>query len=538
MIRKAPPALLGLTLALGAPPGDARAQEAQAQKLAESLALVGAQLAMARGASALCDERDSAGAPARRQAFDAWAETNQVTRYEGFLDALDNPGLKRSLAQAERRIQGVVGQILQAKPEICEDLGALLGQSAFDMRGPLAQAITAAQALGLKTETLEGAAEAATGGAALAAGAEEEGAQRLSQFSAEALRIMAQAALIPQDDASEIREARGDHLEEVLKARGLISVSGRVVDEDELREWVGDSHSIATVACRNFEETADMERMKAGFGEEMIVSGRVRWASEHQAGTRIMVSLNGCRVRAGGAAQGEAPAAGLTPRPPDAQEAYGGPGQGIALKDVARVLHQASFNNRLDGFGNFYTDRDEHVFLLLRDGTAYRHDWGFPFGELDLELLKRRDPENWFRWAQEGDEVVLTDSEGERRELDDAQALQTPPAGLRLERHFYYLNVGMGGGRTDRGLTFSRDGGIVMTRGGFVAGYTAGGGFLSVTGPDDPPVRGRYRFEDFTLVVATDHGEERYFFGVPADEDLKRPENVVFQSSIYWTKKD
>ena len=37
---------------------------------------------------------------------------------------------------------------------------------------------------------------------------------------------------------------------------------------------------------------------------------------------------------------------------------------------------------------------------------------------------------------------------------------------------------------------------------------------------------------------ATDHGEERYFFGVPADEDLKRPENVVFQSSIYWTKKD
>ena len=535
MIRKALPALLGLTLALGAPPDPAQAQEAQAQKLAESLALMGAQLAMARGASTLCDERDPAGAAARSRAFDSWAETNQIRRYEAFLKALDNPNLNRSLAQAERQIQGVVGQILEAKPEICEDLGALLGQSEFDMRGHLDQAITAAHALGVKPEALGDAVEELEAATPSAGG---EGAQRLSQFSAEALRIMAQAALIPQDDASEIREARGDHLEEVLKARGPISVSGRVVDDDELREWVGDSQSIATVTCRNFEDAADMERMKAGLGAEMIVSGRVRWASEHQAGARVMIALNGCRLRAGVAAQGEAPAAGLTPRPPDAQEAYGGPGQGIALKDVARVLHQASFNNRLDGFGNFYTDRDEHVFLLLRDGTAYRHDWGFPFGELDLELLKRRDPENWFRWAQEGDEVVLTDSEGERRELDDAQALQTPPAGLRLERHFYYLNVGMGGGRTDRGLTFSRDGGIVMTRGGFVAGYTAGGGFLSVTGPDDPPVRGRYRFEDFTLVVATDHGEERYFFGVPADEDLKRPENVVFQSSIYWTKKD
>ncbi len=66
-------------------------------------------------------------------------------------------------------------------------------------------------------------------------------------------------------------------------------------------------------------------------------------------------------------------------RPLDYAEAYGAPGAGIVLSDIDRVLYDAEFANRMDGFGNGYTQRDEDIYVLLRDGTAYRHAWNFAF---------------------------------------------------------------------------------------------------------------------------------------------------------------
>ncbi|WP_018632542.1 hypothetical protein [Neomegalonema perideroedes] len=84
----------------------------------------------------------------------------------------------------------------------------------------------------------------------------------------------------------------------------------------------------------------------------------------------------------------------------------------------------------------------------------------------------------------------------------------------------------LGGGRIGR------------SRGGFVAGHVAGG-FLTVVGPDQPILKGRYRFEDFALVVQGEDGrEDRVFFGVPEGEDLSDPDEAVIGGEIYWTRKE
>ncbi len=96
----------------------------------------------------------------------------------------------------------------------------------------------------------------------------------------------------------------------------------------------------------------------------------------------------------------------------------------------------------------------------------------------------------------------------------------------------------LGGGRSDQGATFHRDGRIGRSRGGFVAGHVAGG-FLTVVGPDQPILKGRYRFEDFALVVQGEDGrEDRVFFGVPEGEDLSDPDEAVIGGEIYWTRKE
>ena len=49
---------------------------------------------------------------------------------------------------------------------------------------------------------------------------------------------------------------------------------------------------------------------------------------------------------------------------------------------LSACFTKRNFETRMDGFGNGYVDRREDVYVLLRDGTGWRHDWPFPPTEL------------------------------------------------------------------------------------------------------------------------------------------------------------
>ncbi|MDD2868658.1 hypothetical protein [Neomegalonema sp.] len=523
--------LLGLAPTLGGAPA-ARAQtEAQARGLAEAVAVLGIQAGMARSAVEICDRRDPSRSGERRAHFEAWAARNRLERYEALVAALI---AEEALAKARAQMHDVIGSVLEKDDSICAHIEVFLADDQVDLRAGLEQALRMAREIGLNPE-------GRPAGATLPAPQGGE-VRRLSQFSAEAMEIMARVAPAREEMSDETRDAREARLMEVLEASGgRLTLYGRVTGRDELREWTAEHHSIFEVDCRNFADDRSKALMAASKGQDMVVSGEARRIFDVRSGIRAVLYLNDCKVStlaaAGSLAPGEPPAEGLSPRPPSEEEAYAGPGKGVALKDVDRVLYDADFTTGLDGFGNLYTNRREDIYVLLKDGTSYRHDWSFPFADLDVALSQRREPEQWGRWSDSGGETTIR-AGGESRELKDARRLVALSPETRLDHHYYYLNVGMGGGRSDRGATFHADGRIERSRGGFVAGHVAGG-FLTVVGPDEPILKGRYRFEDFALVVRGEDGrEDRVFLGVPDDEDLSAPENLVIGGEIYWTKDD
>src|SRR5690606_5511342 len=112
----------------------------------------------------------------------------------------------------------------------------------------------------------------------------------------------------------------------------------------------------------------------------------------------------------------------------------------------------------------------------------------FAFTDLDVDLSRAREPDNWFTWQEDGETVSVTQTggldAGQTIALTKAQRLVPFPAGQRLDDTYYYLNVGMGGARSDRDYAFGSDGQLVHTRGGFVAG-NFGTSYIIVAGGED-----------------------------------------------------
>lgn len=189
----------------------------------------------------------------------------------------------------------------------------------------------------------------------------------------------------------------------------------------------------------------------------------------------------------------------------------------------------------MDGFGNGYVDRSEAIYVLLRDGRAFRHDWSFPITDIDLNALERRAPEKFFTWLDDGGIAVLQPVQGKKIRLDDAIRLDPMGDGRNLDDEYYYLEVGMGGYRSDRAYDFSADGQVTYTSGGFVAG-NFGTSYIIVAGGEDGEQKGRYRFEDYALIVQSGEGEERRFFAIGADESPDAPEEVIIGGEVYWLR--
>ncbi|MGQ4274425.1 hypothetical protein [Terrihabitans sp. B22-R8] len=485
-----------------------------------------------------CNRRDPANAATRRDVLAGWSHGNNRSGYDRLMQGLQArlPEIAAQVGPQRQNLSGVIAQEIAANPAHCEDLQAFFkANRQLSVGTQVSRLIRLSSRLGVD---IPPAPEIVPGEKSL----DNTKILRLAALSA---RLEAKMAEIGSKEGgrrmSDLSRARDEHARNWLVADGMQVLFGRVTAEDELREWRGDYQSAFKVECDSFVNDFHQTRMAEAQGEDRVLVGRPRSVLDLHTGGKLKLEKCGIFTveEAGRPFVEEDDTAGLMPRPLEENEAYAGPNAGIALRQVDRVLYESSFDNRLDGFGNGYIDREENIYVLLRDGTAYRHEWSFPFTDLAVERSKTREPERWFTWSERRGKVTLTGSggnnKGETIEIEKAQSLR--PMRLKaLQASYYYLHVGMGGRRQDRRYTFAADGTLVYHRSGFVAGNFATS-YIIVNGRDAKDVTARYRFEDYALVVERDGETERHFFAVPESADKSSPDTVIVRGQAYWLDK-
>ncbi|WP_242675155.1 hypothetical protein [Phytopseudomonas dryadis] len=508
------------------------ASEARATTEAEfnaALSEAASRVVTARTLKTLCDERDPAGESARRDALASWTQRNDIADYDAVMAALErrSDGLRKEIEDNLARARTQIGQALDDDATHCGDLTAFLADEKYTIKPVVRTLRRMARDFDLDMATPQPDAPEVT--------AKLVGLAHLSVLAeAEMAAVGSHEGARKDRDLRRAREAR---LEDHLERQGAVAGYGRVVSDDALREWRGAKQSRFSLSCRSFRDEAQEARMKNARGQNMVVVGQPRSVVD---GENARINLRDCRLftleetRETIAETDDE--AGLVHRPPEADEVYAGPGKGMAMKDIDRVLYVAEFENRLDGFGNGYTHREEDVYVLLRDGTAYRHAWSFPFTDLDVATSKEREPGRWMTWSKGWTGKVTLSQDGDEIDLSKAQELASLPADTRLDHSYYFLNVGMGGIRRDRSFVFNPDGTVTHARGGFVAGNFATS-YMIVTSNRDNSVTSTYRFEDYALVLSHPEGEERRFFAVFGSAEKSDPDDVIIDGVVYWTRK-
>ncbi len=487
---------------------------------------------------AACEESYPQSLQARRDALAGWGHRVNLAGYYRFLDAAFEtmPDLAADLEDNRARAQALVDEDVASDGAICADLrSALADNTMFDIENSIRHLLRNADDFGIVV------AEAGAG-----APSSEVPVVPLITLSAQLADKMDEVgSKVGARDDRDLRQAREAHAEGWLRQRPALAIYGRIVGENSLREWRGEHQSAFSASCRSFADDAQEDAMARNQGQDRIVVGEVRWVSD--AGEGGELSLDDCRVFANDPAQVALTtitddSAGLMLRPLDYAEAFAGPGAGIAFRDVDRVLYDAEFANRMDGFGNGYTQRNEDIYVLLRDGTAYRHEWNFSFTDLDVDLSRQREPDRWFTWQERGGSTTLTHTggldAGEEIDVSEARLLMPVPQGQKLDSTYYYLNVGMGGGRSDREYAFSADGRLDYSRSGFVAG-NFGTSYIIVAGDDgDEDLTAAYAFDGYTLLIDGPDGQERHFVAFIHGQDPDLPEEIIFDGQVHWLRQD
>ncbi len=511
----------------------AASDEAAAFSEALSRATTGAVLAEAHMLA--CDQHDPASAEARKDTMASWSYRMDLPGYQRVLAAARAKlsSLGPDIDQHAEKVRGAILDQVSADASICADLAQTLGEDIYDIADDVRYLLRNADDFGFELAEVE--VEPPSG---------EVEVVPLAALSAQLAAKMDEVgskAGARQDRA--LREAREAHAEAWLEARPLLAVFGRLTDDDSLREWRGDRQSAFLATCSSFADDSHEANMAREIGQDRILVGTLRWLRDDREGGRI--NLEKCQLFVHDPAEVtlatvEDDSAGLMLRPPEYDEAFAGPGLGIAMSDVERVLYDATFENRMDGFGNGYTDRQEDIYVLLRDGTAYRHAWNFSFTDLDVSLSRAREPERWFSWSEKGGALTLTQSggldAGTEIDLSEARRLLPIPQGQKLDRTYYYLNVGMGGRRSDREYAFSPDGTVVHTRGGFVAG-NFGTHHITVVGEEDEATS-RYAFDGHTLLIEGPDGQERHFVAIVEGDDPGSPAELIIDGQVHWLRDD
>lgn len=357
----------------------------------------------------------------------------------------------------------------------------------------------------------------------------------IAQLSARAL--LAREAAMGQATDRAARRAGETAATEALATLGTIVARGHVERNGWVREWRGDERSVMALRCRRFADRRERDALRGMEGQEVVLAGTVQEVSDR------LIGMSDCRLLPTTTAlpplTALPEARGLEPRPLTPAEANAGPGRGIAPADVERVLYTSRFQTMPDGLGNMYTDRDERLYVLLRDGSAYRHSWAFPFSDLDLALSRRREPGRWLRWRRDGEAILLQDADGRRVDLNQPRQLLPLAPGSRFDHHYYLLNIGMGGFRRDRSYTFRSDGTVTLSASNLVAANLGPNGYIAATRPGTQSLA-RYAFDGFALTLTDADGntERRFVARFDAPQDGAAPNDLVLGGEIYWTRTE
>jgi hypothetical protein len=257
--------------------------------LAEAISAIYVPLGLVRGVVASCDRIDAPGAAAHAAALRAWREANDADGLERLVERVmaQNDAVAKARSKLDAALQSQADALVQKMSLACGALPTMFGGTTFALAakaGPARSVLEAFLGPAPRPKTLYSAGQ-------------------LSALAAEAWR---QA---PQDkDETD----QSDWVSTVLGRIGLIAVSGRVVDDDELQQWTVDQQSLWTVSCE-FADDAEETLFGREIGRDVVVSGRIDRVYNFN-----LIKLDDCRLldESGGIAKANIPEeTGLTPKP-------------------------------------------------------------------------------------------------------------------------------------------------------------------------------------------------------------------------------
>jgi hypothetical protein len=317
-----------------------------------------------RTVAELCAVQNPQSADQIATGLASWEQAQEVRVFDALMAGLGklSDGVGRQLENAKTEARRQVAPQLDENPDECDAFDAT-----SDEPGALREAI---RALALNAH----AAKIRPQPTVMPETVKVRSVSEFSRYVAELMALVSPAGRSDKD----IPDAREDFLEYYLDALGYVAVYGRIEDSGDIREWLGDYQSRYRLKCGNFASSALKERFSASTGRDMIIVGVPGSAHVREEGGTVR--LNKCWVFEHEGkietSQADPSDPALMLRPLQMSEAFAGPMEGPQPNEIDRILYDASFDSRMDGFGNGYVDRREAVYVLLRDGTAFRHDWG------------------------------------------------------------------------------------------------------------------------------------------------------------------
>jgi hypothetical protein len=547
----------GMLAGLGWPAtGVAQIPESRAREISAAIVKVLVPVGIAKHVAAQCDAIAPEARDNRQAALGRWRAAHRVDVFEAavgqFFRRLPRTG--EALQKIETTTAGAAKSILQKAPGICADMDMLLAEGTF---GVLAQINAALAQIAAFTP-------GGQGSPPVAAQPRATTIYTMAQLSAKVQAAMNAAAPAEAAKDRKTRELRENAAQAALKTLGIVAVRGRAIERERLRGWHDDRQSTFSARCRSFVDDATKDRFQALRGQDVAVGGEVGSVHDDGEGGGT-ITFTKCALidDVANLSRADLPEeGGFELRPPEPDEAYAGPGAGIPPEQVAKVVYKANFAAGMDGFGNGYTKRDEDTYVLLKDGTAYHHHWRFPFSDVNLLLVRHREPGRWFTWREESGKLHLTATggrlSGQTSVVEGYDTLEAVPAGARWEKAFYYLNVEMMGTRIDRNYAFHTDGTLDVKTSSFVAGNTGAGAGSNVSGPGfaysgrgsqgflivddkDSEMRLRYRIDGYVLELSDEAGKaERHFVARFGSDKNDPPSSLYLDGEVLWTrdKKD
>ena len=336
---------------------------------------------------------------------------------------------------------------------------------------------------------------------------------------------------------------KDDAVEAKLKSLGTIYVKGIAGEYARLYSEKGKFESKYRLSC-SFSDRADSSAFGKLIGREVVIAGRFKEFKSY-----FGVDLQDCALISDASSLKRSSLsedAGLKRKPVTAQEVMTKPGAGLKTSQIQGMYFFHKNNQRIDGFGNLYIDVDERSYLVLKDGSAYRYDWGFPPEDFDVAASRREEPKAWGRWSDKSYDGISN---------SDFDKLLPGAKGLRFDHYYSITATSMGGSIRESGIRFTKDGRFESDTTAMLAGFTQGGGIpdsgvttgstnvttsgsgqtMVSTAPASSSAEGTYSIDGYTMTLRLPDGSvSRSFFGIPSYVSQTNPKYLVYRGAFWF----